>query len=214
MTTEPFEPAAPEPGPIPAGEPVQPPRVPWPGPPVTTSPAMTTGSSPRRVPTPRTIGTAVAALALAVLIGGVGFAAGRATAPVPQHAAFIGPGGAGGPRGPLAGQNGGPISGDQNRIQAGVPGDDDQGFGGRFPGGLGASLRGTVISSSSTSITIKLADGRSVTVAVGPSTVYHRQADASASDVSAGSSVIVDVTGFRSAAGGAGPTAGSITLVP
>ena len=53
-----------------------------------------------------------------------------------------------------------------------------------------------------------------MTVAIGANTVYHRQADAAASDVTTGSSVIVDVTGLRPDAAGANPTAGSITLVP
>jgi hypothetical protein len=80
--------------------------------------------------------------------------------------------------------------------------------------GLGGSIQGTVVSISSSSITIKLADGQTVDIAVDSGTGYHRQADATAGDVTTGSTVVVNLGGIASNGRGSGPTASSITIVP
>jgi hypothetical protein len=50
-------------------------------------------------------------------------------------------------------------------------------------------------------------------IATDPDTDYHRQADAFASDVSAGSTVIVEVDRLR-LRDGSGAAAGDVTIVP
>jgi hypothetical protein len=191
MTTEPFEPVAPEPEPIPEAMPAH--------------PAIATAGTARSA---RLLVNGVLAVAFAVLIGGVAFAAGRATAPATSGAAA---------RTNAVLQDGGGLpAGDGQRAQDGTgrfPGGfgGDDGFGRR---GLGGSIQGTVVSISSTSLTIKLADGRTVDIAIDSGTGYHRQADATAGDVSAGSTVIVNLGGLASNGQGTGPTASSITIVP
>jgi hypothetical protein len=153
-------------------------------------------------------------LALVVAVGGVAFAAGRATAPASAAAAGrtgFGQGGAGGQG------FGGPGA-------SGAPG---RGFG----GGAGAvSIQGTVEAIDGSSMTIKLPSGQTVTIGLNGSTTYHSQTAATASDVTSGSSVIVQLQG-RGGAGGGQPgasgapapsgapaaglgTAGSVTVVP
>jgi hypothetical protein len=155
-------------------------------------------------------------LALVVAVGGVAFAAGRATAPASAAAAGrtgFGQGGAGGQG------FGGPAA-------SGAPG---RGFGGG--GGAGAiSIQGTVEAIDGSSMTIKLPSGQTVTIGLNGSTTYHSQTAATASDVTNGSSVIVQIQG-RGGAGGGQPsasgapapsgapatglgTAGSVTVVP
>ena len=197
MTSQPFEPATPEPDPLPEGD--------------VTGTAETSvinagppGASPNTARSSRLLVNGILGVAFAVLIGGVGFAAGRATTP----AAATNPGS----NGPLQGGIGA-----QGRIGAqggvgqfpGGPGDDDIG---RFRGA--ASLKGTVVSITSSSLTLKLDNGRTVEVAIDATTGYHRQADASASDVTTGSTVIVNVTGLDPGAQGSGPTAAGVTIVP
>jgi hypothetical protein len=153
--------------------------------------------------------------ALVVAVGGVAFAAGRATAPAAASAAGrtgFGQGGAG--AGP--GASGAPARGG--------------GFGGA--GGAGAvSIQGTVEAIDGSSMTIKLPSGTTVTIGLNGATTYHSQAPATASDVTSGSTVIVQLTGrggpgggpaasgapapaaSGAPAGGLG-TAGSVTVVP
>ena len=190
MTTEPFEPVAPEPDSLP--EPVAAPS----------QAAQSARSS-------RLLVNAVMAVAFAVLVGSLGFVAGRATAPV-----------AGAPN---------PRSNPSLQGGNGVPGGNDPGAQdgtGRFPGGfggddgvgrrgaLGGSVEGTVVSMSSTALTIQLAGGQTVDIAVDSGTGYHRQAGATAADVTTGSTVIVTLGGIASTGQGSGPTASSITVVP
>ena len=190
MTTEPFEPAAPEAEPVPdsGDDPI-------------TERVAGRATSPRTKASrsSRVLVNGILAIAFAVLIGGVGFAAGRATSPASGGA---NPGTNQGLQGGLG------VPGGQDRT--GFPGDDDLG---RRLGQGGLSLQGTVVSITSTSLTLKLADGQTLDVAITSSTGYHRQAAASASDVAAGSTVIVGVSGIRPDAQGSGPTAGSITIV-
>jgi hypothetical protein len=153
--------------------------------------------------------------ALVVAVGGVAFAAGRATAPAAASAAGrtgFGQGGAG--AGP--GASGAPARGG--------------GFGGA--GGAGAvSIQGTVEAIDGSSMTIKLPSGTTVTIGLNGATTYHSQAPATASDVTSGSTVIVQLAGrggpgggpaasgapapaaSGAPAGGLG-TAGSVTVVP
>ena len=122
-------------------------------------------------------------LALVVAVGGVAFAAGRATAPVAAATtARNGFGGQGGNGGTFAGPG-----------ASGAPG---RGFG---PGGVtaagGFSIQGTVEAMDATSLTIKLASGQTVTIGLDGTTTYHKQAPASAADVTTGSTVLVQLDG-------------------
>jgi hypothetical protein len=130
----------------------------------------------------------VLALAALVAVGGVSFAVGRVSAP--QAAAQTGlPGAAGLPGGGQRGQ--------------GLPGNGQgNGFGnlGRALGGL--AIRGTVTAVAADHITIRLDSGQTVDIPTGTDTTYHRQAAATATDVAAGTAVIVQLQ--PNAAGGAG----------
>jgi hypothetical protein len=224
VTYDPNHPATPEGGttPIP---PIQPPAA-WPaaaptGPvapgPVTTAPAAVIPPAKPRGSGGRLLNI-VLGIAIAVAIGGVAFAVGRTTAPA--SAATTGRGGFGannpnasfGPRG------------------SGAPGfGGGRGTFGGF-GGAGLTIRGTVESVDADSVTIKTQSGQTIEVATGADTTYDTQTPASASDVTQGSTVQVQIqpsTGgnggngggfFRPGASGAptGPigTAGSITVIP
>jgi hypothetical protein len=128
-------------------------------------------------------------VAAAVAIGGVAFAVGRGTAPA-QAASFRGAGG----NNPGFVFNGGSF--DPNAAP-GVTGGGNGG--GRFGlGGGGVTVEGTVDSVTADSITITTASGQQVTLDLSTDTTYHTQTPASASDVTAGSKVAVQVTGgFR-----------------
>jgi hypothetical protein len=121
----------------------------------------------------------VALIGAAVLaIGGVAFAAGRATAPPAAAAnAFTPRGGtffrAGGSFDPGSGQ--GPRFG--------------------FGGGEGLSIDGTVTAIDADSVTIKTADGQERIIELDASTAYHQATDAAASDVAVGDDVSVKVSG-------------------
>jgi hypothetical protein len=128
------------------------------------------------------------AVALLVAVGGVAFAAGRLTSPTSAAAGTrTANGGQFGQGGQFRGPN-----------ASGAPG-----------GGIGrafgnVSLTGTVTAATPTSITISLPNGQTVTLATDGSTTYHEQAAGSASDVTNGKQVIVQVEGR---AFGAGPSA-------
>lgn len=185
--TQPFVPVAPEPGPLPATEPVAPGAV---------TPGTSRPRSARWV-------TAALGLALAVAVGGVGFAAGRMTAPTTITAAGAGRFGAG----QLPG--GGNFPG-----AAYVRGDDgDDGARGFFGSG-GASITGTVESISGDTLTLKLADGQTIQVSLSGTTTYHSQATASSSDVKAGGTVIVRVRLNRGQGTATSPSASDVTIVP
>ena len=218
MTYDPNQPTSPEPGPTPttpaapAGWPATTPTSPVAASPVTTAPgpvvpaAKSKGSSGRLL-------NIVLGVAIAVAIGGVAFAVGRSTAPA---SASTGRGGFGA-NNPNA--SFGPRA-------SGAPGfgGGRGGFGGF--GGAGLTVRGTVQSVSGDTVTIKTANGQTIEVTTGADTTYNTQAPASATDVTEGKTVQVQITptgggnggGFRPGASGAptGPvgTAGSITVVP
>jgi hypothetical protein len=153
----------------------------------------------------------VLVVAAAVAIGGVAFAVGRGTAPV---SAATGAG-----RGNFG--NGGGFPG--GSFAPGASGQPGRGFGGGFGGfgGGGLTVRGTVESVDANSLTIKTANGQTITVATGASTTYNTQSPASASDVQAGKTVQVQLDFGaggrpRASATTTGPvgTAGSVTVVP
>jgi hypothetical protein len=130
------------------------------------------------------------ALAALVAVGGIAFAGGRLTAPVTTAAGA----GAG---------NGGRFLGPNGSFAPGAGG--RQGFGGGFAAGANLSVKGTVTAVTSSSITLQLANGGTITLGIDGSTTYHQQESATASSVSTGQAVIVQVAGR----GAGGPAPGS-----
>jgi hypothetical protein len=112
---------------------------------------------------------------LLIAVGGISFAVGRGTAPAPaavtDRGNFAGPGGF-----PGAGTN---VTG---------------GAGAAFASG-GILLRGTIETASPTSLTLKEANGTSLTINLSGTTTYHAQAAASAADLTVGATVQVQVSG-------------------
>ena len=194
--TQPFTPAAPEPDPMPA-----------------TQPVASTGVKPgsNRPQSAMWINVALG-VALLIAIGGVGFAAGRMTAPATAS----------------DGGNGGGRFGNGGQFPGGgyFPGGGQFGggyFGGRGGGGGlggvfgngGVSLNGTVESISGDTLTLKLANGQTVQVSLSGTTTYHSETSANAGDVKTGSSVIVRVTIDRGQGGGTGTTSATdVTIAP
>jgi hypothetical protein len=122
-------------------------------------------------------------VAALVAIGGIGFAAGRFTAPA---AASTGNGTGNFGRGGGTGRN----------LPSLAPGEtfNPGQFGGGFArGGATSSVTGTVQSVSSSSITLKLANGSTVTIDLTGNTTYHNEAAASAGDVQTGSTVTIEI---------------------
>ena len=168
----------------------------------------------------------VLAVAACVAIGGVAFAIGRGTASA-STASSNNRGGF------IANGNGQGNGNGQRPFGSFAPGaNGGAGFiRGGFGGGGGITLSGTVESVTADSITIKTANGQTVTIGTGSDTTYHSQAPASASDVTTGKTVQVEL-GFNGTRGNgnggggngapqasgapAGPvgTADSITVVP
>lgn len=121
-------------------------------------------------------GTLLLGLAAVVAVAGVAFAAGRFTAPA--AAASNGTGRTGLPFGSF------------NPGGGGFPG---AGRGGQL-GTLGRSLtvRGQVTAASAISITVKLDNGSEVTLPLDSQTTYHTAVAGSATDVTVGSTVVVE----------------------
>jgi hypothetical protein len=138
--------------------------------------ASTVQHAPRRGS--RAVSTLLLVAAFAA-VGGIGFAAGRMTA--------TGQTGANSQYGNMDGQFR-PGMGDMGPLASGLPDDLNR-------MGMNATVSGTVVSISSSEITLKLANGNKVTIAIGSSTTYHTQSVASSSDVTAGDTVQVSVTG-------------------
>ena len=146
-----------------------------------------------------TVVNLVLGLAVAVAVGGVAFAVGRATAPPSARGGFAG------------GQfpNGQQPTGSQGAGGFGGPG-----------GGAGLSIEGSVVSVDADSMTIRTASGATIDVALDDSTAYHQQSDTMASSVTTGSDVIVRLTGGgrpgQAPGSSAAPTgtASDITVVP
>jgi hypothetical protein len=139
--------------------------------------------------------------AVLVAVAGVSFAAGRLTAPATTAGAFNGQGG------------GRQFPGNGEFPNGGFGGQDGQGPRG-FGGGL--ALTGTVDAVSGSTLTLKLADGRTIQVSLSDTTTYHAQASATSSDVAVGKTVIVEVQGFRPGndTTGGGTSATDVTVVP
>ncbi len=117
--------------------------------------------------------TILLAVGLLIAVGGVTFAVGRMTAPAAAATT----------RGGFA--NGG--VGGTGAAGAGAPGFGRGGFGG------GVLVTGTVDSVSGTTMTLKEANGSTVTVNLAGTTTYHAQAAATAADVTTGKQVQVEV---------------------
>jgi hypothetical protein len=180
----------------------------------------TPGQAPAQAPAPAPVrprassgssrGTTILYIVAGLIaVGGVAFAVGRVTAPAAAAstsrfgtgaAAFRSEFGAGSSFAPGAAR--GFFGG-------------GTGVGG-LAGGAAISLRGTVQSINGTTMTVQTASGSTVTVDLGSSTTYHKQAAASATDVTTGSQVVVQVafnrTGFAAGAGASGAPAGGAPL--
>lgn len=143
--------------------------------------------------------------ALLVAVAGVAFAVGRATAPASAGTATTGNGFGG-----FGNGNGFP----------GREGSFDPNGRGNGLGGGGLSIEGTVESVTADALTVRTASGQTITIGLGSGTAYHRQADASAADITTGSTVVVRVGGFRPGNGNGNGgtatlgTASDVTVVP
>jgi hypothetical protein len=132
-----------------------------------------------------------------IALGGVGFAVGRATS-----------NGTGTNTTNDTGANGVP-----NGFPGGPGASGNPNFGG-LGGGLtsgSATISGTVVSATADSLTLQVANGQTVTLAIGSSTTYHSQAAASSTDLAAGKTVTVQTSGSVAGAGSAsaGASAGT-----
>ena len=170
--------------------PTTPATAPVPSSPLTpASPMVGVVAAPRRSGTWLNVLLGVAAL---VAVGGVAFAVGRSTASAatPRFAGFDG--------------NGTVVAPDGSFDPGAIPG----GGGAGAPNVIGAigdpSIDGTVTAIDADSITITLANGEDMTIALDDATTYHSSTDASASDVAVGDEVSVGIGGF-----GRGPGAGA-----
>ena len=145
--------------------------------------------------------TALLVIGAMVALGGVSFAVGRVTSTGQSGTGQTSTGANG-----LAGQNGGPGIGPN---ASGAPefdlGGRDGGFGGA------ATMSGAVVGVTSTSITVQLADGQTVTVATGSSTTYHAQTAATSIDVTTGATVTIKTTAGTTASGTASASASPAT---
>jgi hypothetical protein len=155
---------------------------------VAPAPAVTPVTPVRGPSRRRGVVDVVLVVAAIFAIGGVGFALGRVTAPASQAIAAGGGRFGGGGQLPGGGQvgNGGGATG-QGGFGAGAGG-----FLGA--GGAGITITGQVTEITEDHVTLKLASGQTIQIAVNASTAYHTQAAASVSDVTTGSTVQVQVT--------------------
>ena len=160
-------------------------------PPAATAPARGAGSA-------RLLNLALVG-ALVLAVAGVGFAAGRLTAP--SSLALTGA------SGPLVINGGDPRNGTNGKPGGGIQ---------SGPIGIagGPSIEGTVESITDTTLTIKTADGQTMQIALDNSTTYHAQTDASADDVATGGKVLVRLNMQRGSGTASGMSAGDVTVVP
>jgi hypothetical protein len=119
----------------------------------------------------------VLALAAVVAIGGVAFAAGRLTAPASSQGGLA--------RGAF-GANGLP---GQDTNRTGGTG----AFGGGARGAGAAAVKGQVVTVTASELTLKLASGQTVQIALAPTTAFHQEAAAAPTDIAAGSTVLVQL---------------------
>jgi hypothetical protein len=142
-------------------------------------------------------------IAAAVAIGGISFAIGHVTAGSGTAAAT-----------PALGRGGfGPGAGRSFSIPSLAPGQtfDTSQFGGNGRGGFGGGTQGTVQSISGGTLTIKLANGSTMTINLTGTTTYHKEDAASQSDITTGSTVRVTVAGGANGNPGATPAPGATT---
>ena len=114
------------------------------------------------------------ALAAVVAIGGVAFAAGRMTAPASSQLGGLARG--------TFGTNGQ----DTNRTGTGAF------AGGNRLGGT-AAIKGQVVEITADHLTLKLASGQTVQIALAATTVFHQEAAAASGDVATGRTVLVQL---------------------
>ncbi len=185
-----WQPPMPESEPIPAANNAEP------GAPTVAAAVHTTRRAPVRRANSVTVLLLVSAM---VAIGGVAFAVGRASS--------TGQTGTGQTTNGLGNQNGLPALGPNGSGDLNFAPGARNGFGGRIDDGA-ATVTGTVVSVTSTSITVQLPDGQTVTLATGSSTTYHTQTAASSGDVTAGAAVTIktSVAAAASASPGTGTT--------
>ncbi len=190
-----------EPTPVWAPPPVVPPAPTTTGAPLAApppAPAHETPAAPvtavRRPARKRGAVDVVLVVAAIFAIGGIGFAVGRVTAP----ATVAGAGAGQFPGNGQAGQF--PGNGQGGQFQGGGQG----GFLGA--GGGGITLSGEVVAVTADQLTLKLASGQTIQVPLDSSTTYHSQAPATATDVTTGATVQVQV-GRAGGNGGNGPNA-------
>lgn len=195
-------PAAPTPAPLPeptpsaAGAPL-PPSYQTPLSPVSpVAPAAPARSSSRK----RGVVDVVLVVAAIFAVGGVGFAMGRATAPASL----------------AVGTGANRVQGGQFPNASGRPGAGFQGQGGQggfFGAGGGITITGEVTAVTADQMTLKLASGQTIQIGLDGSTAYNSQAPATASDVTTGSTVQVQVgRGGGQNGTGQGGQAGGLTL--
>jgi hypothetical protein len=188
--------------PDPSHDPTDPAPTVQPAPTQTPAPAPAPAAAPGRPPAQRRDSsratTVLLAVAGLVAVGGVAFAVGRMTAPV--AAANANRFGAAGFRGGLAAD------------ASFAPGQARGlfGLGGAAGAGTDVAVSGTVQSVTSSALTLKTANGDTVTVDLAPSTTYHTATSTNAGSVTSGSHVVVQLQFNRAALGaGAGAAAGA-----
>jgi hypothetical protein len=158
------------------------PATPSPSGPVTPAPATPVQPvTPVRRPTGGRWVNVLLGLAAVVAIGGVAFAIGRSTAPTDSAVAF--------PDGGIVidGSTGSFDPGAGPQVRPGGPG----------LLGTGPTLEGTVTAVDPDSITIRLANGDEISIALDDETTYHEATVADASTVAVGDDVAVRAEGGR-----------------
>jgi hypothetical protein len=181
------------------------PTVRDPFPPATAAPAIEPVRPLAPAPRKRSSGmwlNVLLVVAAAVAIGGVSFALGRSTAPVATTAAARGGFGTG----QFAGNGAGRSFDPNASFPAGAGGFGAGGFGGR---GANVGISGTVDSVTAASITIKTANGQTITLSLDGQTTYHQSTAATSSAVTPGATVTVRVGGLAGAGQGQGGAAAS-----
>ena len=164
----------------------------------------------------RRAGSTTALLAIVAMVAfcGIGFAVGRATATGQSgtgQTAVNGLPAAGALPSGLSGPSG--VSGlpGDGAIPGGLPAFGEGGDDGRVP--AATTVSGTVVSVTPSSITVKLASGETVTVAIGSATVYKATTTASSSDVKAGSTVVIETSRTASSSSTAGTRTATNVIV-
>lgn len=145
-----------------------------------------------------TLTSMLLAAAAVIAVAGVSFAVGRVTAPAATTPTGFG----------------GRTFANGNGVAGGGPG---AGGGGFFGGGAAGDiqLNGTVTAVNGSTITLQLSNGRTIDVQTSSSTTYHTQVAGSASDVTSGKTVTIQVQGgggLRDLFGRGGTGNGSVTV--